>query len=225
MKDFWARLTGRFNALQRREKTMVFAGAVLALLLLGYQFLIEPDLKRQAALARQMEGLKKAQQEFPARLAAAEQRAKEPNVQALRELAELRQRVARIGQEHRESQSRLVPPESVAALLESILRRNRGLSLVSLTTLPAGAVAGQPAAADGKKTAAAENAPAGLYKHGVRITVRGSYPELLDYLAQLEALPQKMYWGRMALAAEAYPVSVMQLTVYTLSLDKSWLVI
>jgi hypothetical protein len=34
-----------------------------------------------------------------------------------------------------------------------------------------------------------------------------------------------MYWGRLALATEAYPVSVMQLTVYTISRDKSWLVI
>lgn len=225
MKDFWLRLAGRFDALQRRERTMVFAGAVLALALLGYQFMIEPELKRQAALAKQIDGLKKTRQEFPVRLIAAEQRVKEPNAQARRELTDLRQRVARVGQEHRESQSRLVPPESVAALMESILRRNRGLSLVSLTTLPASAVAGPAAAADGRKPAAGEDASAGLYKHGVRITVRGSYPELLEYLAQLEALPQKMYWGRVALATEAYPVSVMQLTVYTLSLDKSWLVI
>ena len=224
MKDFWLSLTGRFNVLQRRERMAVFAGAVLALALLGYQFMVEPHVQRQAALAKQIEGLRKSRLELPARLVAAQQRVKEPNAQAERELADLRRRIARIVQEHQEAQSRLAPPDSMAALLESILRGNRGLSLVSLTTLPAAAVAGQ-AATDGKKPAAGEETPAGLYKHGVRITVRGGYLDLLDYLAQLEALPQKMYWGRVALAAETYPVSVMQLTVYTLSLDKSWLVI
>ncbi len=221
MKNYWLRLTGRFDALQRRERMVVFAGAVLALALLGYQFMVEPHLLRHAALAKQIDGMNKTRQELPARLIAAQQRVKEPNAQAERELADLRQRIGRIVQEHKEAQTRMAPPDSMAALLESILRGNRGLSLVSLTTLPAAPVA----AAEGKKPAAGEVAPAGLFKHGVRITVRGNYLDLLAYLAQLEALPQKMYWGRVALAAETYPVSVMQLTVYTLSLDKSWLVI
>ncbi len=226
MKNYWLRLTGLFDALQRRERMVVFAGAVLALALLGNQFMVEPHLLRHAALAKQIDGVNKARQELPVRLIAAQQRVKEPNAQAERELADLRQRIGRIMQEHNEAQTRMVPPDSMAALLESILRGNRGLSLVSLTTLPAAPVAGAPAAADGKKPAAGEVAPAaGLFKHGVRITVRGNYLDLLAYLAQLEALPQKMYWGRVALAAETYPVSVMQLTVYTLSLDKSWLVI
>lgn len=227
MKEYWLRLAGRYDALQRRERTAVFAGALLALALLGNHFMIEPHLLRHAALAKQLEAQQQAEMLLKARLAGAEARARDPDAQSRMELDGLRQRMARLDKEHQAMQSRLVPPEAMAALLEGMLRKSHGLSLVALTTLPVSSVVEKPAA-EGRKPAAEEAEPAsaaGLYKHGVRITVRGSYADLLEFLAQMEGLPQKMYWGRLALAAEEYPVSVMQLTVYTISQDRSWLVI
>jgi MSHA biogenesis protein MshJ len=227
MKVFWLRLAGRFDALQRRERMAVFAGALLALALLGNHFMIEPHLLRHAAMGKQIEAQRQAEMLLKARLAGAEARARDPDAESRKELEELRQRMARLDKEHQAMQSRLVPPDAMAALLEGMLRKSRGLSLVALTTLPASSVVEQPAAQDRKAVAGEAEAAqtAGLYKHGVRITVRGSYADLLEFLAQMEELPQKMYWGRLALATEAYPVSVMQLTVYTISRDKSWLVI
>jgi MSHA biogenesis protein MshJ len=62
-----------------------------------------------------------------------------------------------------------------------------------------------------------------IYKHGVRITVRGSYLDLLSYAAALEKLPEQMFWGEAKLSVEKYPDSLFTLTLYTLSLDKTWL--
>lgn len=224
MKALWLKLAGRFDAMQRRERLMVFAGSVFAVALLGYQFLVEPQLLRHSALVKQLNGLRQSQVQFALKLADAEKRTREPSEQGRKELEDTRRHIVRIEQEHQAVQSRLVAPDAMATLLEGMLRKNRGLSLVALTTLPAGAVAEKPAA-EGKKTEEVTAPASGLYKHGVRITVRGSYADLLEFLVEMENLPQKMYWGRVALAAEKYPVSVMQVTVYTLSLDKSWLVI
>jgi MSHA biogenesis protein MshJ len=58
----------------------------------------------------------------------------------------------------------------------------------------------------------------------VEIVVQGSYSDLLDYVSRLEKQPWQVYWGRTVLAAE-YPKVVVTLTLYTLSLDKSWLVV
>jgi len=62
-----------------------------------------------------------------------------------------------------------------------------------------------------------------IFKHGVEITLRGGYLDMLDYLAQLERYPLRMYWGRMKLDACQAAGCTMVLTVYTLSLDKAWL--
>jgi MSHA biogenesis protein MshJ len=64
---------------------------------------------------------------------------------------------------------------------------------------------------------------ANIFKHGVEITLRGSYPDFVLYLEQLERLPWQMYWGGLKVDAENYPQVTMVLVLYTLSLDQAWL--
>jgi MSHA biogenesis protein MshJ len=64
-----------------------------------------------------------------------------------------------------------------------------------------------------------------IHKHGIEIRMAGNYLDLLAYVADLESLPQKLLWGNMALTVTAYPRSELTLTVYTLSLDPTWLVV
>ena len=62
-----------------------------------------------------------------------------------------------------------------------------------------------------------------IYKHGVKITVRGSYANLLRYLSALEKLPTQMFWGVAKMDVIKHPKVELSLTLYTLSLDKTWL--
>ena len=119
------------------------------------------------------------------------------------------------------------------ALLQDMLARNPRLQLVGLSTLPAtplvekrapaekiNATASAPKSQD-KLVAATSN----VFKHGVQITLQGSYADLHDYLAALEKLPWRMLWSRASLSADDYPRLTLTVTIYTLSLDKAWLVI
>lgn len=131
-----------------------------------------------------------------------------------------------------EFEKTLVPARRMADFLRGLLP-GAGIEVVGLKTLaptplivrdagkpadPAAAPSGATALPKGKDTA-------NLYKHGVEITLAGSYPALLDYLNRLEQSPQKVLWGRLELRAEKYPRSELTLTLYTLSLDPSWLVV
>lgn len=53
--------------------------------------------------------------------------------------------------------------------------------------------------------------------------MQGSYLDLLSYLRTLEALPWHMLWGRISLVADKYPQSTLTITIYTLSLNETWL--
>ena len=64
-----------------------------------------------------------------------------------------------------------------------------------------------------------------IYQHSVEITLQGSYPDLLEYLAQLEKLSWQMFWGRISVDTEQYPRLRVTLTVQTLSLNKAWLIV
>jgi MSHA biogenesis protein MshJ len=143
----------------------------------------------------------------------------------------LRVRSAQLRQQLQEKNSylqslhdRLVEPDRMVGLLEQVLNKNGKLQLVSLKTLPVSPVMpqGTNAAEPGAK---ADNEQKQIFKHGVQITVRGSYLDLLQYLAALEKVPVQLFWGDVSFSVDQYPDAVLTLTLYTLSLDKTWLAI
>ena len=124
----------------------------------------------------------------------------------------------------------------MSGVLEEMIGRQTGLRLLSLKTLavapllePKKAEAAMPnvpnvpnAARPGDQPA---NVAAGLFKHGVEIRLEGSYQELAAYLERLEHGKMKLLWSTASLSAEKHPRLVLTLTIYTLSLDRAWLIV
>jgi MSHA biogenesis protein MshJ len=82
--------------------------------------------------------------------------------------------------------------------------------------------------ANGKLKNIVNKQDSAVFKHGVEITVEGRYLDLLDYVSQLEQMPWHVLWSKAALNEEqnpavTWPANRLKLTVYTLSLDKTWL--
>lgn len=230
MKQRWQAFSARVDALAPRERVMVL-GAVLAVLAaLGWMTALGPALHQQDVLRRQIaqqrDALAGIEAETAHKVAAGRD---DPDAPRRERLASVRQDSTRIADELRAMQKGLVPPERVAPLLEAILRANGKLKLVSMKTLPVGSLSDIAAGANGeaKKDAPdakpAVKAPDLLYRHGVELTVRGSYLDMVDYMAALEALPTQLFWGRAQLDVEQYPSVRLTLTLYTLSLDPKWM--
>jgi len=237
MKEQWIKLAARIDALTLRERIMVFAASAAAIVFLLHFFALGPQLRQQDALqariGQQNNNIEGIDNEIRARVEAAQ---RDPDAPARERLAAVRKETEALSLQLRAMQNGLVAPERMAPLLDSILRANGRLSLVSVRTLPAESVleAGRragPAAGEGASAAAAPvGAPASapgtaelLYRHGVEITVRGNYLDMVDYMAALESLPTQLFWGRAELAAETWPASRLSLTLYTLSLDRKWM--
>ena len=55
--------------------------------------------------------------------------------------------------------------------------------------------------------------------------LEGSYQELTAYLERLEAAKPKLLWSSVSLSAEDHPRLVLTLTVYSLSLERAWLIV
>jgi MSHA biogenesis protein MshJ len=62
-----------------------------------------------------------------------------------------------------------------------------------------------------------------LFRHGVEITLSGSYLDMIAYMEALEALPTQLFWGKAEFEVENYPNARLTLTLYTLSMDKKWM--
>src|SRR5258708_35806636 len=103
----------------------------------------------------------------------------------------------------------------MAKMLYEIVKRNPDIELVSLRSLPATGLTPSLMAVLG---------PGGLalYRHGIEITVSGSYLKMLDYVVHLERLPSKIIWGNIDPQAAAYPPVTLKSTLYTLSPERTW---
>jgi len=237
MKRRWLQFAARVEALQPRERIMVFGATVVVLVFLANALVFGPLARKEAALRSTLQQQNATVDGVNAEITAkAQAYANDPNDALRKRLGDVRAETARMSEQLRAMQKGLVPAERIAPLLESILRANGRLKLVSLQTLPVttlGEGAGTPAAGTPAAPAAAApatqpappvvKAPDLLYRHGVELTVRGSYLDMVDYMHALETLPTQLFWGKAQLDAEAYPNVRLTLTLYTLSLDPKWM--
>lgn len=216
---------GRVDGLSLRERVLIFAAAAFLVVSLIDSLFLSPLLDKQRKLStqvvQQQEKMKEIQAQISALLQAKQDDARSPQRERVRVL---RQQIADGEAYLQERRDKLVPPEKMAELLQQVLRKNGHLQLVALNTLPVSLwiepSADAASAASAAQMAVTENQ---IYKHGVRITVRGSYADLLQYLTALEKLPTQMIWSGAKMEVTQYPAVELTLTLYTLSLDKTWL--
>jgi MSHA biogenesis protein MshJ len=253
VKRAWQTYMERIDGATLRERALIFAAAALLLIALLNKLVIEPELTTQKRLSREVverQGQIRDLQTQIQKLALMRQ--SDPDKVQREKVEDLRRRVADADAKLMEEQRRFAAPNQVGALLEEMLSRNRRLQLVDMRSLPAASLQGeeQKPAASGKpaaekpaaekpaaekpaveKPAAVKQAAGQIYRHGVEITVAGSYLDLLAYLQELEKLPSQLYWGRIELdtaaggAAGGRSQVSLKLSVYTLSLDLAWLIV
>lgn len=243
MKQQWTRLAARINALTLRERVMVFAAGAAAIVFVAHAVALGPLLRKQAALraqiGQQQNNLVGIDGEIAQKVEAWQV---DPDRATRERLVAVKAESAKLSGSLRTMQKGLVAPERMAPLLETILRANGRLQLVSMKTLPVGSVndiesqrakaeapgpdkqvvASVMASATGPAPAQAKPVEL-LYRHGVEVAVRGNYLDLVNYMAALESMPTQLFWGRAQLDVEEYPNSRLTLTLYTLSLDQKWM--
>ncbi len=131
----------------------------------------------------------------------------------------------------------------VGSLVRNVLEEMPGISLVSFKTLPGQVFYTPPPPPPPPKATEkavegftkllplglAENAappPAAvqpvalqkiIYKHGVEITVKGNYAQLVSYMEKLQKFPKRVFWSEAKITVSPYPVSVLRIVIFTLS--------
>lgn len=211
----------KVDGMTLRERAMIFAAAAFALVSLINTFFLDPLLAKQKSLSsqvtQQQERMKETQAQLTALLQAKQADEHAPQRERIRQL---REQIAEGDAYLKATQDKLVPPEKMAALLEQVLAKNASLQLVALDTLPVTLFI-EPSTADVANKVVVQEKQ--IFKHGVKMTVRGNYADLMQYLAALEKMPTQMFWGMAKLSVVQYPNAELTLTLYTLSLDKTWL--
>ncbi len=227
MKDSWMRLSAAFVARTRRERALMLACALVLVGGLGGLLFVQPALARHDMLARQMDRDRHELDALQPQVGALLAHRRDPDAAVRAQLDALHREMQLTDAEFDHLRRALVSPQEMGALLEGLLRGHAGLQLVGLHSVPVTSVSDLIAAPKDSdrtadKTADAAAKDAWLYRHGVQITVRGRYADLQSYLDELEKLPRRVYWGELKLDARQWPDTELTVTVYTISLEKTW---
>ena len=226
MKAWWRNTATRIDRLTLRQSVGLFGACAFFILYLTYMLAFDPLLREQARVRAQISQQHAVMAGVDTDMTKlVEAFARDPDAGSRERLARARAETITLGASLAAMRKGLVAPEQMGQLLQTILRANGRLQLVALTTLPVSAIGGAPAPAPGTAaTAAVVPAASGLlYRHGVQLTLRGSYLDMIDYMAALERLPTRLFWGPAQFEVEEYPRAHVTLTLYTLSLDSQWL--
>ena len=121
----------------------------------------------------------------------------------------------------------------VDGLLRNLLQNDQSLTLESLKIIPPSVFYSPPSAEQQKpkedgvmavlsKVRKEQPAPLvlsekTLYKHGVEVTIKGSYPGLVAYLEKVQGFRQRLFWSEATITTSKYPDSKLRLIVNTLN--------
>lgn len=212
------RLADRIDQMSLRERGLIFLGVLATLYIVASSVVLSPLIRQ----ARQQEQALIAKREQVARIEeqiqqTIEAHTRDVDAENQARIKVLRERLAQRDPALAGASRGLVQPTDMVELVEQMLLRNRALQVIRVENLPAepldtpaaGSKAGAPAAS--------------IYRHGMRIELRGRYVDIVNYLHELESLPWKMFWGKFTLVAEDYPNSRVTLVIYTLSLRPGWM--
>lgn len=232
MKKYWQLFAVKIDSRNQRERTLIFVMALVVVVSMLNALLIDPLLARKKRLAQEVSLQETQLQEVRGQIQVIVTSGRsDPDAPARARLAALELKKAQTNATLQSVQQSLVAPDSMARLLEDVLSQNRNLKLIALKTLPTSGVLDTPPdsnkqvaqPASTKPEEPAKPAGPGIYKHGVEITVAGSYADLTQYLDALENLSWQMYWGKAEMRVEEYPRVTLTITLYTLSMEKTWL--
>ena len=213
------RYADRLDAMSLRERVLIFLAAAVVIVAIADSALFDPISRRQKVNSQRIHQQEDEIHTMQGQVQAYAQARTGDDANAKRQRLEKRRlELAALDRELAAKRSELVPPERMAKMLHEIVKRNPDIELVSLRSLPATGLAQSLTAILGSGGLA-------LYRHGIEITVSGSYLKMLAYVGQLERLPAKIMWGNMELQAAAYPAVTLKITLYTLSPEKTWLLI
>jgi MSHA biogenesis protein MshJ len=120
--------------------------------------------------------------------------------------------------------SGLINPIQMRYALIDLLKLQKGVSLLSFEVIKA-----QPLTVPASNKKGTEGVTVNesnvltLYKHGIKLKIKGNYFQLRDYLIQLEQLEWTFFWQTFDYQLIQYPNSELIIEMYSLSTHKEFI--
>lgn len=224
----------RIDALQSRERLLLFITVLVALYFLWDSLLLRDQLAERGRLNQAIATVETQQVAETARQEMLrKQLSEDPNDRERARLARYQAEIGRIDAVLKEKTLEFISPRQMVEALKSLIEKEPGLKLLSLeTTGPEVPSLADSVKQSGKASEAAEDdadkpadslVPSMVYLHGLEMEFEGDYFSVLHYVRRLESLKWRFGWSSLAIRMEDYPISKVRIRLETLSLTEGWI--
>jgi MSHA biogenesis protein MshJ len=210
----------KFDALNERERFSILFLLVIAIVVFFAEFFILPLTQKYESINKNIVSVENKTKQLQSQLLLLKNKKKNeagPREKQLQKISLLNEQITNLNLRLKENMRGLIEPKEMAKILESVLNKSIGLKLQSIESQ-----ASIPLTPfDNEKGEKKENF--GIYQHGMKMTLTGSYLATLKYLEALDDLPWKFYWDVLDINVDKYPISTINISVHTLSFHKDWI--
>ncbi len=223
----WLAYSEKFSNTTPREQYLIIASGLVAIIFILYSLFLDEPFQRIGQLEQQILQTQESNENNKISIQVLEQALLEdPNRALKEELSQYQARLGEIDQQLLKLTSDLIDPIQMRYALIKLLKLQKGVKLLSFEALPASPVTktdlgnNHDLAQQDTVTASANQAQEKqlrLYRHAIKIKLQGQYFQLKDYLTQLESLSWKFFWQEFDYKLKAYPVSELEVEIYSLS--------
>jgi len=221
----WQVYSEKFNNITNREQYLIIATGLVGIIFILYSLFLDTPFQRVSQLNKEITQTQQNNRNNINSIVVLEQALSEdPNIALKRELTQYQAKLGEIDQQLLKLTSDLIDPIQMRYALIKLLKLQSGVKLLSFEVLPAQPVTKSKVddEASGEKSTLVkseqtESSQLRLYRHGIKIKLQGKYFQLRKYLAQLEGLSWKFFWQEFNYQLKEYPVSELEVEIYSLS--------
>jgi MSHA biogenesis protein MshJ len=141
---------------------------------------------------------------------------RDPNAPVRERISSLNNELASLDNQLQQQTSQLVPANQMANMLEGVLEKSKGITLIELSSIA-------PSPIYLSKVVEGQVRQPDLYRHGVKLILEGGYFDIYEYLQTLESLSWQFFWTKFDYQVDAYPKGKIELEIYTLSTSKAFI--
>lgn len=212
MKQQWLHWSAKFNGLSQRERVLISAAMLVVVGMLLFMPL-ESLWKQQQILQNQVNALTQENAISQQQVTLYEEHLLlDPNQDYQQRLSLINEQMKLIDAELTEQMVDMVPADYMPTVLANLLGNVKGVSLKSFASIAPIALL---QVGDGSKV--------NLYSHGIKLTLQGDYFAILAFVEAIENMPDKLYWKRLDYRVKAHPDALVELELYTLSVNKDFI--
>lgn len=231
----WLTYSEKFNNTTPREQYLIIASGLVAIIFVLYSLFLDEAIQSIEKYNQQISNIEQDIESKSNSIQVLEQALREdPNVALQKELSQYQAKLGNVDEKLLALTSDLIDPIQMRYALIKLLKLQKGVKLLSFEVLPAKPVTENKAepektvqtiTTETVKESIEQSTPKQLrlYRHGIKIKLQGQYFELKDYLTQLEGLSWKFFWQEFDYQLKAYPVSELEIEIYSLSTSQEFI--